>query len=84
MKPVEPPEPAPKPVEASAPRPVEASSPRPVAVPLPAPVELAAAPVVAPPALEATESAVKPKKDDTFYDLESLEAEMARLLGRDA
>jgi len=25
----------------------------------------------------------RPRKDDTFYDLESLEAEMARLLGRD-
>lgn len=28
-------------------------------------------------------TAPKPKKDEAFYDLESLEAEMARLLGRD-
>jgi len=44
-------------------------------------VETPAAPVVAPP--PAAEKLAAARKEDAFYDLESLEAEMARLLGRD-
>jgi hypothetical protein len=51
----------------------------------PAPEAPAAAPqaVVRPPSPETPAPAVKPPTKDAFGDLESLEAEMARLLGRD-
>jgi flagellar protein FliO/FliZ len=66
------PNPSPPPVEPP-PKPAEPAPPAPVA---PAPVSTVAA--------EAG-SADKPaqRKEEAFYDLESLEAEMARLLGRD-
>lgn len=42
-------------------------------------------PILAPPPAAVTPPAepARPRKDEAFYDLESLEAEMARLLGRD-
>jgi hypothetical protein len=59
------------------------------ATPLPTPLESVGAaaappprPDAAPPAGEAAATTGKPKGDDPFADLESLEAEMARLLGR--
>ena len=47
---------------------------------LPTPVVAAAAAPDAPP----SEKPAAPRRDEPFYDLESLEAEMARLLGRDS
>jgi hypothetical protein len=52
-----------------------------VAPPPAAPPARAAAAPAAPPSGEAGATG-KPKGDDPFADLESLEAEMARLLGR--
>jgi flagellar protein FliO/FliZ len=60
---------------------VEASkAPQVVIVPPPAQV---AAPLVTPPPPLATPEKPRGRTEETFYDLESLEAEMARLLGRD-
>jgi flagellar protein FliO/FliZ len=58
---------------------------KPVAPVTPAPTVSNAPPVEAPakPAGDLPQNPGKSKKEDTFYDLESLEAEMARLLGRD-
>jgi hypothetical protein len=65
-----------------------APAPAPLAVaPVPPPPEVAPTPVVAmAPAAEAppSEKPAAPRRDEPFYDLESLEAEMARLLGRDS
>jgi hypothetical protein len=49
--------------------------------PLPPPAPPPAVAISAPVAVAVEEA---PRKEEAFYDLESLEAEMARLLGRDA
>ena len=72
----------PSPITPLRPRSAPEPAPEP-ARPVPEPPKLSEAPILAPPPV-VTETPSRPRKDDSFYDLESLEAEMARLLGRDA
>jgi hypothetical protein len=85
--PVLPPEPAaewPQPI-ARPPSPEPAAArPQPIArPPSPEPAAARPQPIARPPSPEAPAPGVKPPLEETFGDLESLEAEMARLLGRD-
>jgi flagellar protein FliO/FliZ len=72
----------PPPLEVSKPTAVVEASKAPQVVIVPPPAQVAA-PMVTPPPPLATPEKPRGRAEETFYDLESLEAEMARLLGRD-